>query len=488
MLTLLFILLSPVFVPSPVFAGDAGESDSEGGASEGTGGEGPGGATGGFSGWSGWGNGGEGAPGENNEESGSRGGRGMASQAEEEDAAFRGYSDAPGGPGGSFGTGAGVHDEDFGFGPGGGRAGFWSGVFGFFGINLANPQDPLGLREDTPAARAKTIGAIFGTPAGLLSLVAEKMMAPKTETEARADRLQNAENLRADIEAGKRNTKSLTANEVYDLAELQTEERQDRLSDLIGRMDEPEEEEEEDPSVRMTPSEYLGNTTASNEGPTTDASVGGRTGSGANQGGVSQGGGGVGPSSQNESTFSDGDPYTSIADTGVADSATQESIALAGSLCAFSFNKLSIERGEEVTGEWMCGAEGRTSGIGFQSGGGQTGRVTGTPNETVTLGIMCADRCLSTATVRVDHPFLEITATPDIVHEGESTTLSWKGTYVATCVVTGPNGFTQNGIEGSAATPPIEFESVYTLACTTRRGNTGSEQVTVRLVPSFENL
>ncbi|HEY4510855.1 MAG TPA: hypothetical protein VJG29_00605 [Candidatus Paceibacterota bacterium] len=163
--------------------------------------------------------------------------------------------------------------------------------------------------------------------------------------------------------------------------------------------------------------------------------------------------------------------------------------------CTFVVRPLVVTRGEDAAAGWSCTSSG-SSGIGFSI---PNGIASGTepieqPQRTASYGVMCSDGCQTTAILKVDEPNISISAAPDLVNPGDTTTITWSGTTnlgedataeeiaAATCSVTGP-GFSQSGLSGGAQTGPIENESLFTLVC-----GSLSESAIVRLIPSFENL
>ena len=103
-----------------------------------------------------------------------------------------------------------------------------------------------------------------------------------------------------------------------------------------------------------------------------------------------------------------------------------------------------------------------------------------------------------------------IAAAPSIVHPGDISTISWTSSHVKSCTVSGSNGdawpkpttqtttdadgnavqtpVTPSGITGSEKSKPIMQQTVYTLSCLTSIGRAITKQVTVTILPTFQEL
>jgi hypothetical protein len=181
---------------------------------------------------------------------------------------------------------------------------------------------------------------------------------------------------------------------------------------------------------------------------------------------------------------------TDITPEGAGDGEGANFAAQQSTNCVFVVRPLVVTRGEDAAAGWTCSSSG-SQGIGFSI---PNGIASGTepieqPQRTGSYGVMCSDGCQNTAILQVDEPNISITASPDRVHAGDTTTVTWSSSLPApedgeevSCSVTGP-GVTGSGTSGSTISGPIESESTFTLSC----GDL-EESFIVRLVPSFENL
>ena len=80
----------------------------------------------------------------------------------------------------------------------------------------------------------------------------------------------------------------------------------------------------------------------------------------------------------------------------------------------------------------------------------------------------------------VPEPFLEISATPEDVEKGGSSTITWSATDVAHCELVG-KGVAVSEVEGSVDTPPLTSDTTYTLTCKSVLGER-SEEVTIYII------
>lgn len=96
----------------------------------------------------------------------------------------------------------------------------------------------------------------------------------------------------------------------------------------------------------------------------------------------------------------------------------------------------------------------------------------------VDVGVVCTN------------PTASISATPDRVRAGESTTISWSASGVASCTISGP-GLNQTVAAASCVLPSgsanvaISGQSVYTITCD---GTSATKQVVVNLLPRVEEF
>ena len=127
------------------------------------------------------------------------------------------------------------------------------------------------------------------------------------------------------------------------------------------------------------------------------------------------------------------------------------------------------------------------------SEGAQTQPITNNPT---TFSLTCTNQTphgspqtTRTAQVRVANPSLTISAEPDRVRAGGTTTIRWSTTDTEEgdqCTVTGP-GLAQTGRSGNA-TVTIHARSTFALNCTVAGTPIGPETATVNIVPAFEEF
>jgi hypothetical protein len=86
----------------------------------------------------------------------------------------------------------------------------------------------------------------------------------------------------------------------------------------------------------------------------------------------------------------------------------------------------------------------------------------------------------------------DITASPRLVGSGKTTQISWSSENAASCTVTGSNGDTWDGLNGSETSSPITQVTTYTIQCDDADPDTTeddfSHAVTVVRVPSWLEL
>lgn len=84
------------------------------------------------------------------------------------------------------------------------------------------------------------------------------------------------------------------------------------------------------------------------------------------------------------------------------------------------------------------------------------------------------------------------TASLGLVQQGTTTQLDWTAAEVTadSCTIAGSDGtsWSLSGGEGSIETAALENETDFTLQCTDRRGDVVSVSVTVKIVPSFDEI
>ncbi len=151
----------------------------------------------------------------------------------------------------------------------------------------------------------------------------------------------------------------------------------------------------------------------------------------------------------------------------------------------------SITIGESTTLLWSCSNDTDSSaGVNFSTGGALSGSTAVSPVSDTTYTVACSNddgSVQDSTTITVLNPTLSISASPAKVRPGNSTTISWSATGEPdNCAVSGPS-FSASGTSGSQGTGSINEQSTYTLVCL-YDAVTLSDQVTVTLIPSFEEF
>jgi hypothetical protein len=100
----------------------------------------------------------------------------------------------------------------------------------------------------------------------------------------------------------------------------------------------------------------------------------------------------------------------------------------------------------------------------------------------------CSYGCSVDACLPAPTPSASITAAPQIVKVGETSKITWSAQNVVlgSCKVTGTNGDSWTGESGTQTSSAIEGQVVYTLNCTGLDDSSVTEQVTVNVVPTFQ--
>ncbi len=103
----------------------------------------------------------------------------------------------------------------------------------------------------------------------------------------------------------------------------------------------------------------------------------------------------------------------------------------------------------------------------------------------------CAAGCTNRACNEVpsNPTSLDIQASPSVVRQGETTTVSWTSTRMASCEVTENNPYitdTWDGTTGSELSGEITQQTTYTLACIDALGNTLTDTARVNILPAWE--
>ncbi len=145
----------------------------------------------------------------------------------------------------------------------------------------------------------------------------------------------------------------------------------------------------------------------------------------------------------------------------------------------------SVNQGGSSTCTWSCPSRQTSAGIGFSTGGANSGSTEFNPPSSGDYGAQCSGGGQTTVTITVYSPNLTLTATPGRVRSGNSASITWSASAVTGCALKNPSGGTiGTGLSGTVA-QTITQESTYTLTCTTTAGDT-SKSVTIGIIPSIE--
>lgn len=156
----------------------------------------------------------------------------------------------------------------------------------------------------------------------------------------------------------------------------------------------------------------------------------------------------------------------------------------------------TINQGGGVTLTWNASSATNCSGVNFSTGGppGTSGSVVLSPSSSTTYTLVCnylsnysPTTAQSSVGVTVLNPVLSISANPVSVRSGRSSTITWSASAVDSCTVTGPGGFSQTALSGSAPSGALTQQSVFVLTCQNSGGSV-SASVTVTIIPAFEEF
>jgi hypothetical protein len=172
-------------------------------------------------------------------------------------------------------------------------------------------------------------------------------------------------------------------------------------------------------------------------------------------------------------------------------------------IATLSVDHSAIEQGQSAKLTWSstnatsCYPSGG-EGVGFSTGGATSGTVSVSPSVTSTYSITCSGSsgsALATATITVLSPNATISANPTRVSNGDSSTITWDGTDVISCVVSGPSGVLASGNSdsnynfsiNSPQSVAINEQSTFTITCQTG-GTPITDSVTVNNLPTFQEF
>lgn len=161
-----------------------------------------------------------------------------------------------------------------------------------------------------------------------------------------------------------------------------------------------------------------------------------------------------------------------------------------GDLCeppSVSCDPTSVNQGGSSTCTWSCPSGETSAGIGFSTGGANSGSVQFNPPATGNYGAQCSGGGQSTVTITAYSPALSLTATPGRVRSGSATTLQWSATNVNanSCSIKDQDNNTVASGNAGSTSRTISQETVFTLTCVTDAGPV-SVSVTVGILPSIE--
>ena len=101
----------------------------------------------------------------------------------------------------------------------------------------------------------------------------------------------------------------------------------------------------------------------------------------------------------------------------------------------------------------------------------------------------CAWGCFAGACNPIPSPKATLKAVPSLVKRDFTTLVSWSSQYATACTVSGTNGDSWAGLNGSQTSSPIHAQTTYTLNCTGHQGADPSsvqKKAIVNIAPTFE--
>lgn len=161
----------------------------------------------------------------------------------------------------------------------------------------------------------------------------------------------------------------------------------------------------------------------------------------------------------------------------------------------------TVDQGESSTLTWgSTNATSCTSAGGFSTGGATSGSAsTGALSSTSVYQVTCdglgGTSAPAFATVTVLTPTVSVSANPDRVTSGGSTTVTWNATNVNSCVIT-RNGTTWQSltanpsrvVSGSAANT-ITSQTNYVMTCSNNAGSSAATaNIVANIVPGFQEF
>lgn len=158
-----------------------------------------------------------------------------------------------------------------------------------------------------------------------------------------------------------------------------------------------------------------------------------------------------------------------------------------------SASPTTIYKGNSSTLTWIStGADSCTEvGSAFSTDGKKSGNASVSPAITSSYQVTCTGpggtTTSSPATVTVIVPTATISADPERVVSGKSSTIEWDSTDVTRCDVTGPGFSYPNNKKDKKTANNITTQSVYKINCTTA-GDPVSASAIVNVVPGFQEF
>lgn len=137
-----------------------------------------------------------------------------------------------------------------------------------------------------------------------------------------------------------------------------------------------------------------------------------------------------------------------------------------------------IAPSSKATIHWKCVSGGKSTGVGFDTGGLQEGSMQLAIVGSTILGLKCTDGSAATCAIELGQPAADIYASPTVVNLGGRTRLFWTSENVESCVVEGI-GMHEKSTTGASMTPAIYDTTEFTITCDVGDGSTITKSVKV---------
>lgn len=98
----------------------------------------------------------------------------------------------------------------------------------------------------------------------------------------------------------------------------------------------------------------------------------------------------------------------------------------------------------------------------------------------------CAYGCTGSACLPPPKPTVTITAKPSLVHESDTTQVTWSSTNTTACTVTSDGGDAWTGLNGTQTSKPLLNQTTFTLTCTGIDGSSISAKAVVDVIPKWQ--